>query len=526
MKSTRSSFCYFTLSAFMAAFLAIHVFVPAGHAEIVDNTDADFSFDGNWGVSTTVDGYYGSDYSYATAGDGSASAAWSFVINTQGQYAIYAQWTSDPKYRASNAPYKVYLDGTELDTVYADQRVNGGQFNLLGSYALAPGVLEIVLTNDADHYVIADAVKVVESDAITIIDNNDSGFNADSGWGTSSYKAGYFGSDYRFAPSGNGSLSASWSFAINAEAQYAIYAQWTSDPLYRASNAPYKVYLDGTELDTVYMDQRVNGGQFNLLGSYTLAPGILEIVLTNDADQYVIADAVKLVESGPPANMAPNGIINDPDTDRTITVGDSLLFSGTGSDLDGDFPLDFQWDFGDPAILDSNLENPGYVQFDNPGAYQVTFRVTDAEGLADPTPAVVNVTVLAADESIVDNTDAGFSVSGNWGTSTNVDGYYGSNYSYAAASDGSASATWSFVIGTAAQYAIYAQWTSDPKYRASNAPYKIYIDGTELDTIYKDQRVNGRRQVRWSISWLPGSRTWRRAERKLIRLRDATDEDE
>jgi len=47
---------------------------------------------------------------------------------------------------------------------------------------------------------------------------------------------------------------------------------------------------------TVLVDQRINGGQFNPLGGpYSLEVGTVEVVLSNDASGYVIADAVKIV---------------------------------------------------------------------------------------------------------------------------------------------------------------------------------------------------------------------------------------
>jgi hypothetical protein len=39
-------------------------------------------------------------------------------------------------------------------------------------------------------------------------------------------------------------------------------------------------------------------------------------------------------------------------------------------------------------------QNPGLVTFNNPGVYEVVFKVIDALGVADPTPATVMITVL------------------------------------------------------------------------------------------------------------------------------------
>jgi len=68
----------------------------------------------------------------------------------------------------------------------------------------------------------------------------------------------------------------------------------------------------------------------------------------------------------------------------------------TGSDPDGDLPLSFLWEFGvGSGIADSSAEDPGLVQFNNPGTFTVTFTVTDALGLPDPTPATRIITVIS-----------------------------------------------------------------------------------------------------------------------------------
>ncbi len=92
------------------------------------------------------------------------------------------------------------------------------------------------------------------------------------------------------------------------------------------------------------------------------------------------------------ANQAPNGQIIAPNQDVVINRGDSLSFYGTGSDPDGNTPLDYLWRF-DGAAPDSNLQNSGKVVFSRAGVYNVRLTVTDSLGLADPTPATVKVTV-------------------------------------------------------------------------------------------------------------------------------------
>jgi RHS repeat-associated protein len=73
-----------------------------------------------------------------------------------------------------------------------------------------------------------------------------------------------------------------------------VYAWWTANPN-RATNATYTVaYSGGTAAVTV--NQQTSGGAWNLLGTYTFGSGTGgNITLTDQANGYVIADAIRLV---------------------------------------------------------------------------------------------------------------------------------------------------------------------------------------------------------------------------------------
>jgi PKD repeat protein len=89
---------------------------------------------------------------------------------------------------------------------------------------------------------------------------------------------------------------------------------------------------------------------------------------------------------GGTTNQPPNGTIDTPREDVTITAGQSVSFTGTGLDPDGNTPLGFLWNFGGGAS-NRSVEDPGSVSFTTAGTYTVTFTVRDSLGLADPTPA-------------------------------------------------------------------------------------------------------------------------------------------
>lgn len=93
--------------------------------------------------------------------------------------------------------------------------------------------------------------------------------------------------------------------------------------------------------------------------------------------------------------VAPNGVIDTPTGNVSIEAGRSVNFSGTASDPDNATPFSYLWDFNGGAA-NSTVEDPGNVTFATVGIFTVTFTVTDATNLADPTPDSVVVTVTAA----------------------------------------------------------------------------------------------------------------------------------
>lgn len=112
--------------------------------------------------------------------------------------------------------------------------------------------------------------------------------------------------------------------------------------------------------------------------------------------EYDAASNVTRVQHIPATSglLPPDGVIDTPAANVTISAGRSVSFTGSGTDPDGAVPLAFLWDF-DGAAADSTDEDPGDVVFATPGTYVVEFTVTDATGLADPTPDTVTVTVNA-----------------------------------------------------------------------------------------------------------------------------------
>ena len=222
---------------------------PSGGV-IVDDLGAGVATTGQWNQSTSVGGYIGSGYSHHAAGTGTSSVTWPVAQAQSGQYDVYARWTSHAN-RASNAKYTVLHSGGATD-VTVDQRQNGGQWVLLGSFTL-DGNSQVTLTDEGDGYVVADGIQVV--------------------------------------PVGAPANLAQWDLPVATAGTYRVYARWTSHSN-RASNATY-VVTDTLGETSIAVDQRTNGGQWNLLGVFNLDASS-RVVVSDVADGNVIADAVMI----------------------------------------------------------------------------------------------------------------------------------------------------------------------------------------------------------------------------------------
>jgi hypothetical protein len=110
---------------------------------------------------------HGDDVSYAQAGTGSQTATWTFIV-TPGVYRVSATWTGHEN-RATNAPFTILNGSTALATVPVNQEMppddfsdNGALWEDLGTgvYTITGNQLVVRLTDLADEYVIADAIRI------------------------------------------------------------------------------------------------------------------------------------------------------------------------------------------------------------------------------------------------------------------------------------------------------------------------------------------------------------------------------
>jgi hypothetical protein len=124
----------------------------------------------------------------------------------------------------------------------------------------------------------------------TIVDNTDAGFSASANWLTGTSPTAH-GGNYRFHPTQPISDVATWT-TTTAAGKYQLSAYWPQGTF--SATAPYLISTT-TGTQTIIFNQGVNGGQWNLMGTYTLASGTNTIKLScwTSTGAIVAADAVK-----------------------------------------------------------------------------------------------------------------------------------------------------------------------------------------------------------------------------------------
>lgn len=309
------------------------VVTVSDNVQIWDNGDLGFNATAGF-VPISGQGFQ-NDIHLAAAGTGTENATWTFTNLTPGRYRVSATWSADPN-RASNAPFSIY-NGTALNllplaTVFVDQEqapsdftdAGAGWKNLgSGPFLITANSLTVRLTDDANEFVVADAIRIERlgdlptGGSFRIVDNGDPAFGVTPGW--TYLDTAEFGSfqgvqgDIHFVNPGTGSEVATWTFTGVAAGQYQISTTWFPDPN-RATNAPYILRDGSTALGTVRVNQELTPNDFRdagegwkILGTFTISSGTLTVQLTNDADEFVIADSVRIERVGFTGRILDNG---------------------------------------------------------------------------------------------------------------------------------------------------------------------------------------------------------------------------
>ncbi|MEM7531695.1 MAG: Ig-like domain-containing protein, partial [Chloroflexota bacterium] len=520
---------------------------------IIDNDDGSptVSEIGDWDRSTIIAGYYGPDYIENLDHPDAEAVRFTPNLPSCGNYEVYGWWTTHPN-RATNTPIIIHDDTGTDNLVRANQQENTAQWNLLGTYQFAAGSSNYVefRVDDANGVVIADAVRFVQvdttcSESEIVIDNLDGAptVTLNGSWTESTVIPGFWEDNYIHDRDTPDAESVRFTPEINSCGTYNVYAQWTSDTN-RATNTPIVIRDANGPNAPITVNQEINGGQWNLLGSYPFAAGTDNYVeiQTDGADGVVIVDAVRFVQIDTTCSVSEIVIDNLDSSPAFTKVGtwiDSTIVSGYWSDN---------------YIHNENSPDAESVRFtptiDTCGTYEVFARWTEHGNRATNTPIVVhdgegfNTTsvvnqqtdggewnsigvypfavgtsnyvevqtagadgVVIADavrfmrtsntcpeqtEMIIDNRDGSPIVTtvGTWFDSTIVSGFWADNYIHNEHSPDAQSVRFTPTIGSCGQYEVFTRWTTHQN-RATNTPIVIHDWNGTNTTVTVNQEING-----------------------------------
>ncbi len=260
---------------------------------IVDNLDAGTSSTGSWFTS-------GSPGFWATDSLASLTPGSTFTFNADlvpgVSYNVYAWWTTGFN-RYTAVPYQIRSGGTLLGTVNVNQFVNGGQWNLLGTYTFTGTAGVTVQAAPTFAFsVCADAVRFVPAGALPpvtmTVDNLTPGTTSTGSWFVSS-------SPNPWATNSMATLTPGSTFTFPASpapgTTYEVYAWWTQ-AANRYTSVPYEIRDGATLLGTTLVNQTTNGGQWNLIGTYTFGASASVTILAAPSFAWsTCADAVQFV---------------------------------------------------------------------------------------------------------------------------------------------------------------------------------------------------------------------------------------
>ncbi len=368
----------------------------------------------------------------------------------------------------------------------------------------------------------------------SVIDNGDAGYSVTAGWISASGQ-GYQG-DVQYVAKGDGTKKATWMFEGLTPGVYSVGATWSTHAN-RATDAPFTVKdeVTGEVLANKRLNQEIapndfsdGGASWELVGDSLIVFGDkVSVTLSNDANDYVIADGVRLERTGDlPADRP----------ELLVTVGGAVQASGGGGEVAlGDVVVGGEQsrtyvvrNVGSaPLTLGAGgiVVPDGFKLAEEPESLTIaaggslSFTVERETGEVGSVSGVVSFTSNDADESkfeaglssrvtgapvIIDNKDVGFTTVGSW---TNYSGQgLNGTVTYAAAGDGSKTATWTFTGLSAGIYEVATTWSAQAN-RATNAAYVVRDvnsasgGGVDVVTTQVNQEIAPGDFVEGGVSW-------------------------
>lgn len=276
------------------------------------------------------------------------------------------------------------------------------------------------------------------------------------------------------------------SYTFNATlasgAAYAVY-EWHTSMSGRNTAAAHQIRNGATLIDTVNVNQLVNGGQWNLLGVYVFN-GPASVTILAAPGSSTNADAIRFLPVGTVNSLEITGPLAV--TEGMAADYDAIAHFSSGLSLPVQ-PQTWGVDIAEASIDGSGLLTAGSVDADTPAVVSAQYTLNYA--VVNDTH---NITVLNGGggvpvEVIVDNLDAGASSVGVW-LASGAGGFYATDSVWA--NDAGDSFTFSANLVPGVTYQVY-EWHTQYASRYTAVPHQIFDGATLLATVNVDQQVNG-----------------------------------
>jgi len=250
----------------------------------IDNLDANTSSVGVW-LPSGASGFWATNSVWAN--DTGDSFTFTANLVPGATYEVY-EWHTVYSSRNTAARHEIRDGGTLLAAVNVNQQLNGGQWNLLGTYTFA-GTGSVTVLASPGSSTNADAVRFVPvtTPVEVTVDNLDPTTSSVGVWLPSS-ATDFWATNSLWA----NDTGDSFVFTANLmPGTYNVY-EWHSTWPSRNTAATHEIRNGAALLDTVVVNQQINGGQWNLIGTHSFT-GTASVTVLASPGSSTNADAIR-----------------------------------------------------------------------------------------------------------------------------------------------------------------------------------------------------------------------------------------